>query len=239
MELLPEDTVIFASSPIPGNERSVASVLDQLYLRGAHVIHGAGSGAGMHVSGHGSQEELKLMLTLMKPDYFVPIHGEYRMLAKHKELAESVGVKGNHVFIMRNGDVLDVSRQGARQTRKVTSGNTLIDGLGIGDVGHVVLRDRKHLAEDGILIVVVTLSSSEGTLLSGPEIITRGFVYVKESEKLLAELTRKVTKDVEELLAGDNRKWSVLKHTIRKSCGSVILERTRRQPMILPVIIEV
>ncbi|GBG10040.1 ribonuclease J [Paenibacillus agaridevorans] len=239
MDLLPEDTVIFASSPIPGNERSVAAVLDQLYLRGAYVIHGSGSSTGMHVSGHGSQEELKLMLTLMKPAYFVPIHGEYRMLSRHKELAQSVGMDGNDVFLMRNGDVLDVTRHGAEQNRKVTAGNTLIDGLGIGDVGNVVLRDRKHLAEDGILIVVVTLSSDEGTLLSRPEIITRGFVHVKESEALLAELNQRVTADVSELLAGENRKWSVLKHVIRKSCGSLILERTRRRPMILPVIIEV
>jgi ribonuclease J len=234
IELQPEDTVIFASSPIPGNERSVAAVLDQLYLRGARIIHGSGAATGMHVSGHGSQEELKLMLTLMKPKYFVPIHGEYRMLFQHQLLAESVGIERNNVFIMRNGDVLDVSQHTAAQSRKVTAGNTLVDGLGIGDVGNVVLRDRKHLAEDGILIVVVTLSSSEGTLLSGPDIITRGFIYAKESEALLG-----VTEEISELLGSENRKWSVLKHKIRESCGKLVLARTRRRPMILPVIIEV
>lgn len=239
LKLLPHDTVIFASSPIPGNERNVAAVLDQLYLRGAKVIHGSGSATGMHVSGHGSQEELKLMLTLMKPKYFVPIHGEYRMLYHHRQLAESVGVNRNHIFILKNGEALDVTSDSAVRSRKVASGNTLVDGLGIGDVGSVVLRDRKHLAEDGILIVVVTLGSNERTLLSGPDIITRGFVYAKESEELLGELNRKITEDINSLLEADNRKWSDIKHQIRESCGKIILNRTRRRPMILPVVIEV
>lgn len=239
LDLQPEDTVILASSPIPGNERNVAAVLDGLYLRGAKVIHGSGSATGMHVSGHGSQEELKLMLTLMKPTFFVPIHGEYRMLIRHQQLAESVGVDRDNIFILRNGEVLDVSRHSAAQTRRVPNGNTLVDGLGIGDVGSVVLRDRKHLAEDGILIVVVTLGSSDGTLLSGPDLITRGFVYAKESEDLLAELGRAVMDAIGELLDAENRKWSILKQQIRDVCGKLILTRTRRRPMILPIIIEV
>ncbi|MHA7963920.1 ribonuclease J [Paenibacillus sp. CAU 1782] len=243
IELLPKDTVILASSPIPGNERNVASVLDGLYLRGANVIHGSGSATGMHVSGHGSQEELKLMLTLMKPRYFVPIHGEYRMLFQHKQLAESVGVDGENIYILRNGDILDVVRENNQhdvtQTRKVVAGNTLVDGLGIGDVGTVVLRDRRHLAEDGILIVVVTLSSNERTLLSGPDIITRGFVHVKESEALLSELNEKIKEDIYGLLDVENRKWSVLKHKIRETSAKLIFARNGRRPMILPVVIEV
>ncbi len=239
MTLQPEDTVILASSPIPGNERNVAAVLDQLYLQGARVIHGSGSATGMHVSGHGSQEELKLMLTLMKPTFFVPIHGEYRMLYQHQKLAESVGVMNENIYILRNGDILDVTPDSAIQVRKAAAGNTLVDGLGIGDVGNAVLRDRRHLAEDGILIVVVTLSSHDRTLLSGPDIITRGFVYAKESEALLGELNRKIREDVNQLLTIENQKWSVLKHQIRETCGKYILAQTRRRPMVLPVIIEV
>lgn len=239
MELMADDTVIFASSPIPGNERNVAAVLDLLYQRGAQVIHGSGTATGMHVSGHGSQEELKLMLTLMKPKLFVPIHGEYRMLFKHRQLAESVGIDKENVYILRNGDVLDITSNSISASRKVAAGNTLVDGLGIGDVGTVVLRDRKHLAEDGILVVVVTLSSSEGTLLSGPDIITRGFVYARESESLLGELTRKIMDDINVLLDVENHKWSDLKQQIRETCGRLILTKTGRRPMILPVIIEV
>ncbi len=243
IEILPQDTVILASSPIPGNERNVAAVLDGLYLRGANVIHGSGSVTGMHVSGHGSQEELKLMLTLMKPRYFVPIHGEYRMLAQHKKLAESVGVDPGNIYILRNGDVLDVVRENNRhnvtQNRKVAAGNTLVDGLGIGDVGSVVLRDRRHLAEDGIFIVVATLSSNERILLSGPDIITRGFVHVKEAEALLSELNEKIKADIHTLLDAEQREWSVFKHKIRETSARLIFTRLGRRPMILPVIIEV
>jgi len=234
------DTVIFASSPIPGNERSVASTLNHLYMLGADVIHGSGSTTGMHVSGHGSQEELKLMLTLMKPQYFIPIHGEYRMLHQHRILANSVGVDWNNIFILRNGDTLDITNKQAELSRQVTAGNTLVDGFGIGDVGDIVLRDRKHLAEDGILVVIITLSRQENALLSGPEIITRGFVYVKESEELLNAVRDLALVEVEQLQqSGNDWKWSQLKTNIRDSIGKFLYLETRRRPMILPIVIEV
>lgn len=234
------DTVIFASSPIPGNERNVASTLNHLYLLGANVIHGGTAITGMHVSGHGSQEELKLMLTLMKPKYFMPIHGEYRMLHQHRLLAESVGVEPDDIFILRNGDVLDIVNQQAAHTRQVQTGNTLVDGFGIGDVGNVVLRDRKHLSEDGILVIVMTLSRQENALLSGPDIITRGFVYARESEGLLGEAGRLARTTFEELQqSGNDWKWSLLKSHIKEALGKFLYAKTRRRPMILPIIIEI
>ncbi|REK74483.1 ribonuclease J [Paenibacillus paeoniae] len=236
----PDDTVIFASSPIPGNERNVASTLDHLYLLGAHVIHGGSGSNGMHVSGHGSQEELKLMLTLMKPTYFVPIHGEYRMLHQHRQLAVDVGVEREHVFILRNGDVLDISGGQAVSNRQIPAGNTLVDGFGIGDVGNIVLRDRKHLSEDGIIVIVITLSRQENALLSDPDVISRGFVYVKESEGLLSEVSRIVIRTIEELQElGNDWKWAILKTKTKDSVGAFLYAKTKRRPMILPIIIEI
>ncbi|MFD1957587.1 ribonuclease J [Paenibacillus thailandensis] len=235
MAIEPGDTVIFASSPIPGNEKNVAAILDHLYLLGANVIN-----SGMHVSGHGSQEELKLMLTLMKPKYFVPIHGEYRMLHRHRQLAESVGVDPERIFIMRNGDVLEVNRKHAYLAGKVPSGHTLVDGSGIGDVGNVVLRDRKHLSEDGILISVITLSSQDNALLFAPDVITRGFVFVKESEELLGDVSRLVEATIEELRETANDwTWSLLKSSVKEAVGKFLFHKTKRRPMILPIIIEV
>ncbi|MGM0881876.1 MAG: ribonuclease J [Bacillota bacterium] len=240
VEILPGDTVIFAATPIPGNERNVATTVDNLFLLGANVIYGSGSVTGMHVSGHGCQEELKLMLTLMKPKYFIPIHGEYRMLFQHRLLAEAVGVEKDNIFIIKNGDVVDISDQTARQTRKIAAGNTLVDGWGIGDVGNVVLRDRKHLAEDGILVVVVTLSKSDGKILTGPDIISRGFVYVRESEALLDNINRLVLITIEELQTGGSlMKWTILKHKIKEAIGKYVYAQTKRRPMILPIVIEV
>lgn len=240
VEILPGDTVIFAATPIPGNERNVSTTVDNLFLLGANVIYGSGSVTGMHVSGHGCQEELKLMLTLMKPKYFIPIHGEYRMLFQHRLLAEAVGVEKDNIFIIKNGDVVDISEQTARQTRKITAGNTLVDGWGIGDVGNVVLRDRKHLAEDGILVVVVTLSKSDGKILTGPDIISRGFVYVRESEALLDNINRLVLITIEELQTGGSlMKWTILKHKIKEAIGKYVYAQTKRRPMILPIVIEV
>ena len=185
VEVQPEDTVIFASSPIPGNEKSVSRIIDNLFLLGAKVIYGSGTVTGMHVSGHACQEELKLMLTLMKPKYFIPIHGEFRMLYQHRLLAESVGVERENIFIINNGDVVDIKNQVARQTRKVQSGNVFVDGLGIGDVGNIVLRDRKLLSEEGMLVIVITLSKTDGQLISDPDTISRGFVYRSDSEALI------------------------------------------------------
>ncbi|WP_336785167.1 ribonuclease J [Paenibacillus sp. MMO-177] len=236
----PGDTVIFASSPIPGNERNVARIVDNLFERKAKVIYGSGSSTGMHVSGHASQEELKLMLTLMKPQYFIPIHGEYRMLHLHRELAESVGVKASNIFILNNGDVVDFAGSEAFQERSVTNGDTYVDGLGIGDVGNVVLRDRKVLSADGILIIVVTIGKSDNKIVSGPDIISRGFVFVKESEGLMEEVHRITLNEMEQLLEKENKlhkPWNLYKQTLKESVGKFLYAKTKRRPMILPIII--
>lgn len=240
VEVLPGDTVVFAASPIPGNERNVSNIVDNLYLLGANVIYGSGNATGMHVSGHASQEELKLMLTLMKPKFFIPIHGEYRMLFQHRLLAEAVGVKGENIFIINNGEVVDIQNQEAIQSRKVSAGNTLVDGLGIGDVGNTVLRDRKHLAEDGILVIVVTLNKSEGNIISGPDLISRGFVYVKEADNLKERMNELVLQTIRELNKnGESMKWTIVKHKIKEAIGKYVYAETKRRPMILPIIIEV
>lgn len=236
VEVLPEDTIILAASPIPGNERNVSRIVDNLFHLGAKVIYG--SGTGMHVSGHGSQEELKLMLTLMKPKYFIPIHGEFRMLHQHRALAEAVGVEKENIFIINNGDVVDISNNIAVKVRKVAAGDILVDGLGIGDVGQVVLRDRKQLSEDGLLVIVITLSKTEGTLLSGPDTISRGFVYVRDSEELMKEVNRIVESTINRLEGENLHRWNVLKQKIKESVGQYLYVQTKRRPMILPIIIE-
>ena len=239
VEILPDDTVIFAAGPIPGNEKNVSRIVDNLFLLGAKVIYGSGSVTGMHVSGHAYQEELKLMLTLMKPKYFIPIHGEYRMLHQHRLLAESVGVEKENIFIINNGDVVDINNQVARQTRKIPSGNIYVDGVGIGDVGNVVLRDRKQLSEDGMLVIVITLSKSEGKIISGPDTISRGFVYNRNAEELINEVNRLVKKTVNDLQDANRYQWNVMKQNIKKSVGQYLYTQTKRKPMILPIIIEV
>jgi ribonuclease J len=238
VSIYPGDTVILAASPIPGNERDVSRIIDNLFQLGANVIYGSGSTTGMHVSGHGYQEDLKLMLTLMKPTYFIPIHGEYRMLHHHRLLAESVGVEEGNTFIIRNGDVVDIENSVARQTRKVPSGDTYVDGMGIGEVGDIVLRDRKQLAEDGMLVIVVTLNKRDRKMLSGPDIISRGFVYAKNADNLMREMTRLVSQSVKDL-QDDNRQWNVMKRSIKKSVGQYVFSQTKRKPMILPIIIEI
>ncbi|MFC6040575.1 ribonuclease J [Paenisporosarcina macmurdoensis] len=237
--ILPEDTVIFASSPIPGNERNVSKVIDNLYLLGAKVIYGSGSATGMHVSGHAQQEELKLMLTLMKPKYFIPIHGEYRMLHQHRQLAESVGIERENIFIINNGDVVDVNNSLARQTRKIPSGNIFVDGLGIGDVGNMVLRDRKLLSEDGMIVIVITLSKSDGEIITGPDTISRGFVYARDSEELMNEINQLVITTVNTTRSSSGNQRSVLKQSVKATLGKFLYTKTKKRPMILPIIIEV
>ncbi|WP_205699965.1 ribonuclease J [Cohnella luojiensis] len=239
VEVLRGDTVILAATPIPGNERNVARIVDNLFELGAKVIYGSGTVTGMHVSGHASQDELKLMLTLMKPKYFIPIHGEFRMMHQHRLLAEAVGVESDNIFILKNGDVVDIQNQVASQSRKIPTGNTLVDGLGIGDVGNVVLRDRKHLSEDGILIVVITLSKADGKILSGPDTISRGFVYVRESEGLIEEVNRITVTEVQKLLEENVSQWNVYKQSIKESIGRFLFAKTKRRPMILPIIIQI
>ncbi|MFD4703344.1 ribonuclease J [Gottfriedia sp. NPDC058432] len=239
VDIYPGDTVILAASPIPGNERDVSKIIDNFYNLGANVIYGSGSSTGMHVSGHAYQEELKLMLTLMKPKYFIPIHGEYRMLHHHRSLAESVGVKRNNIFIIKNGDVVDILQSEAIQSRRIPAGNIYVDGMGIGDVGNIVLRDRKQLAEDGMLVIVITINKMERKIISGPDTISRGFVYARDSESLLKEVNQIVTSSINELLDENKLQWGVMKQNIKKSLGQFLFTKTKRKPMILPIIIEI
>lgn len=238
VDILPGDTVIIAATPVPGNEKYVGRTIDELFRLGAEVIY-SGSNSGVHVSGHGSQEELKLMLNLMRPKYFIPVHGEYRMLRKHALLGESVGVDPDNIFLVDVGDVVEIQNGAARKAGKVPSGNVLIDGLGVGDVGNIVLRDRKLLSQDGILVVVVTLSKQDGTIVSGPDIISRGFVYVRESEGLLEEANRIVSSTLEKLMSENVNEWASLKTSVKDALGRFLYEQTRRRPMILPIIMEV
>lgn len=239
VSVLPGDTVIFASSPIPGNEKSVSRIIDNLYRLGAKVIYGTGGATGMHVSGHAYREELKLMLSLMKPTYFIPIHGEYRMLELHREMAESIGVESENIFILNNGDVVDIQNGIARQTRHIEAGNVFVDGLGIGDVGRVVLRDRKLLSEEGMLIIIVSMSKADGRIISDPDTISRGFVYERDANELYQEVNQLVISTIKDAKPSTRYRQNDLKHAIRKAVEKLLYTRTRRKPMILPFIIEI
>ncbi|WP_310828638.1 ribonuclease J [Paenibacillus pedocola] len=237
MSISAGDTVLLAANPIPGNERNVSRIVDNLYILGAKVIYGSRS--ELHVSGHGSQEELKLMLTLMKPEYFIPIHGEYRMLHHHRLLAEAVGVDGDKIFLLKNGELVESSGGVVRQSGRVPAGQIFVDGLGIGDIGNVVLRDRRQLSADGVLITVITLSQADGRLLNEPDTISRGFIYVRNSDTLMEEINQLVAATLEKLSKADLGQWSIMKQTIKETLGKFLYERTKRRPMILPIIIEV
>jgi ribonuclease J len=239
VDILPGDTVVISATPIPGNEKYVGRIVDELFRLGANVIYGPGSVSGVHVSGHGSQEELKLMLNLIKPKYFMPIHGEYRMLRLHGQLAEMVGIEKENIYICDIGETVEVVNGVARKAGKVSCGNILIDGLGVGDVGNIVLRDRKLLSQDGILVVVVTLSKQDGKIMSGPDIISRGFVYVRESEGLLEEANKIVSNTLSKLMSENVNEWASLKTHVKDALGRFLYEQTRRRPMILPIIMEV
>jgi len=230
------DTVVISASAIPGNEKFVGQTINQLFERGANVIYEDVS--GVHVSGHASQEELKLMLNLTKPKYFVPTHGESRHLHQHAALAEDVGIPKENTYIADLGDVIEFREDKVEKVDKVQAGDILVDGLGIGDVGNIVLRDRKTLSEDGIIIVVVTIDSN-GNIQSGPDIITRGFVYIRESEKLIDDATNRVKDALEECEKKGVTEWSVLKKTIKNSLNNYIYKQIKRNPMILPIIMQV
>ncbi|WP_040340579.1 ribonuclease J [Fictibacillus macauensis] len=230
------DTIVIAATPIPGNERSVARIVDLLMRTGAEVIFGQRK---VHVSGHGSQEELKLMLSLMKPKYFIPVHGEFKMQMAHKSLALEVGVAEDHIFIVEKGEVVEFTDGVAKRFGKVPSGNVLVDGLGVGDIGNIVLRDRKLLSQDGILVVVVTISKASNQIISGPEIISRGFVYVRESEQLLQEANALVKEVLAKCMQEKVKDWSSLKSNMRDSLSQYLFEKTRRRPMIMPIIMEI
>ena len=235
LDIQPGDTVILAETPVPGHEKLVSRIIDQLFRAGAHVVYGM---EGVHVSGHGHQEELKLMLNLIKPKYFIPIHGEYRMLRQHGKLAEATGIPAENIFLIENGDVIEFQRGKAAYGPKVHAGQILIDGLGVGDVGNIVLRDRKLLSQDGIFIVVVTLSKQNGSVISGPDIISRGFVYVRESEELMDEAVQLVSATLKRCQEEANHDWSTLKSTVREALSRFLYDQTRRRPMILPIIME-
>lgn len=237
VNIIPGDMVIISATPIPGNEKLVSKVINQLFKKGADVIYE--DLADVHVSGHACQEELKLIHTLVKPEYFIPVHGEYRHLKQHAQLAQRLGMPEENIFILENGLVMEVSHKSARVAGSVTAGQVLVDGLGVGDVGNIVLRDRKHLSQDGILTVVVTISKETGGVIAGPDIISRGFVYVRESEDLMDE-AKEIVKDAlnkcEEKQITD---WSTIKTNIKEVLRSFLYEKTKRKPMILPIIMEI
>ena len=231
------DTIIISATPIPGNEKLVSKIVNQLFKKGAEVIYG--SAENIHVSGHACQEELKLMQTLIKPKNFIPVHGEYRHLKQHGELAIKLGLNPKNVVIPEVGNIIEVNRSGIRKSGTVISGQIFVDGLGVGDVGNIVLRDRKHLSEDGLMIVVVTISKEDGRVLAGPDIISRGFVYVRESEDLM-DGAKNVIKDVLRDCEDRNiKEWAYLKNNIKESLKEYLCQKTKRNPMILPIIMEV
>lgn len=237
VEIVPGDTVMISATPIPGNEKFVARTIDHLFKQGANVIYEAIS--GVHVSGHASQEELKLMLNLVRPKFFVPVHGEYRHLIHHAQLAKQVGIPDENIFIAENGRILEFTQDTAKMTGRVTAGKVLVDGLGVGDVGNIVLRDRKQLSQDGILIVVVTIDRETAEVVAGPDIISRGFVYVRESEELMEQAREKVKQALKKCQEEEISEWSTIKSQVRDSLGKFLFEQTRRRPMILPIIMEV
>ena len=236
IKLTPNDAVILSATPIPGNENAVTKVINRLLERGAKVIYETLS--EIHVSGHACQEELKLILSLVKPKYFIPAHGEVRHLMKHAKIAQQMGMDERNIFIMENGNCLEISQKSAKLVGDVPSGNILVDGLGVGDVGNIVLRDRRHLSEDGLIIVVISLTK-EGKVVSGPDIISRGFVYVRESEDLIEDAKNVVRKILNDDSRDNLKDWNGLKSDIRDNLRSYIFKNTKRNPMILPIIMEV
>ena len=230
----PRDTVIFSSNPIPGNEKTVTNVINKLLVKGADVIF-----QDVHVSGHACQEEIKLMYSLLHPRYAVPVHGEYKHLKAQAKLAKELGIPKENIFILTSGDVLELNKENARIAGKVPVGGILVDGLGVGDVGNIVLRDRQHLAEDGILIVVLALDGYSDQLVSGPDIVSRGFVYVRESDELMEEARHIVDESVRGCLDRGISDWGKIKSGIKDSLGEYVWKKTKRRPMILPIIMEV
>ena len=237
VELTPNDLIIISASPIPGNEKTISRVINELFRHGTEVIYE--SLAEVHVSGHACQEELKMMLALTKPKFFMPVHGEYRHLHRHMQLGMQMGIDEKNIFIMENGRVLELDSNSAKMLGMVPSGKLLVDGLGVGDVGNIVLRDRKHLSSDGLIVCVVSISADNGEIVAGPDIISRGFVYVREAEDMM-EQARKVTKEaLDKCIAKGATDWSALKLAMRNAISDFMYEKTKRSPMILPVVMEV
>lgn len=237
VEIVPGDLVIISASPIPGNEKLISKVINELFKKGAKVIYEAL--ADVHVSGHACQEEIKLIHSLVKPKFFMPVHGEHRHLRQHADLAVKMGMPSENTFIMEIGKVLELTNDSAKINGSVTAGKVLVDGLGVGDVGNVVLRDRRHLSQDGLIVVVITIEGDTGNVVAGPDIISRGFVYVRESEDLMEQL-KEIAKQAIFKSSGKNPgDWSIRKSAIREALKDCIYERTKRKPMILPIIMEI
>ena len=229
----PGDTIIFSSNPIPGNEKAVSKVINELSAKGANVIF-----SDVHVSGHACQEEIKLIYTLVQPKYAIPVHGEFRHLKAQAGLARDLGIPQENIFILRSGEVLELNEESAEMAGKVQAGAIMVDGLGVGDVGNIVLRDRQHLSEDGIIVVVLTLDRYSNQLLAGPDIVSRGFVYVRESEDLMGEARILLQETIEECISFKSCDWNRIKSAIKESLGNYVWKKTQRRPMILPIIME-
>ena len=234
VSIKPNDTIVFSSSPIPGNEKSVTGVINELMRKGAEVIF-----QDVHVSGHACQEDIKLIYSLVNPKYAIPVHGEYKHLVAQAKIAEELGMDKDHIKILSSGDVLEIDEDGAEVTGHVHVGNVFVDGLGVGDVGNIVLRDRQHLAEDGIIIVVMTLESGSGQVLAGPDIVSRGFVYVRNSESLMDEAKTVLDNTMEYCMEHNITDWGKIKTEVKDALGDFVWKETKRRPMIMPIIMEV
>ncbi len=237
VKITPNDLIIISATPIPGNEKYVSRVIDELMQLGAEVVYS--SLEDVHVSGHACQEEQKLIISLAKPKYFIPVHGEYRQLIAHSETAQSMGIEKENIIMMQNGKVLEIGEDGAEFTGVVPNGRVLVDGLGVGDVGNIVLRDRQHLSQDGLIIIVLTMDSSTGEVVAGPDVISRGFVYVRESENLMDEVKAVVRKEIKKCEENGVRDWSTIKSSVRDNLKDYVFAKTKRNPMIIPIIMEV
>ena len=237
VKITPNDLIIISATPIPGNEKYVSKVIDDLMQIGAEVVYS--SLEDVHVSGHACQEEQKLIIALAKPKYFIPVHGEYRQLVAHSETAQSMGIEKENIIMMQNGRVLEINEEGIEFTGVVPNGRVLVDGLGVGDVGNIVLRDRQHLSQDGLIIIVLTMDSGTGEVIAGPDVISRGFVYVRESENLMDEVKAVVRKEIRRCEENGVRDWSTIKSTVRDNLRDYVFAKTKRNPMIIPIIMEV
>ena len=237
VKITPNDLIIISATPIPGNEKYVSKVIDDLMQIGAEVVYS--SLEDVHVSGHACQEEQKLIIALTKPKYFIPVHGEYRQLIAHSETAQSMGYDKEHIIMLQNGRILEINEDGAELTGTVPNGRVLVDGLGVGDVGNIVLRDRQHLSQDGLIVIVLTMDSNTGEVIAGPDVISRGFVYVRESENLMDEVKSVVRHEIAKCEEKGIRDWSTIKSTVRENLRDYVFSKTKRNPMIIPIIMEV
>lgn len=234
VSIKPDDVIIFSSHPIPGNEKAVSKVMNELTMKGASIVF-----QDVHVSGHACQEEIKLLYSLVKPKYAVPVHGEFKHRKANAMIAESLDIPKKNIFIIQAGDVLAMDENGCEVVDTVTSGSIFVDGLGVGDVGNIVMRDRWRLSEEGIVIVVLTLDKNTGTVLAGPDLVSRGFVYVRESEDLIDEVRELADEAIQNDVNNNVKDWNKIKSDIRDTVSSIIWKRTRRSPMIIPIIMEV